>query len=137
MKQKRVLALFLLMSLLFTGCSQSGDNGTVQESEQTKQGDIDMETETTTDIVTTLSKIDNSKWQYNEEDGVYWQVGISYCENPADEKYETLGIFVPLALENYGREVDFETVWGSGHTMAERTGNSTENFIAWVNECLK
>ena len=33
--------------------------------------------------------------------------------------------------------VDFDTVLGQGHTEAERTGNSTENFIAWVNECMK
>ena len=33
-------------------------------------------------------------------------------------------------------QVDFETVWGQGHTMAERTGSSTENFIAWVHECM-
>ena len=26
---------------------------------------------------------------------MYWQVGISYCENPVAEEYETLGIFVP------------------------------------------
>lgn len=32
-------------------------------------------------------------------------------------------------------EVDFETVWGQGHTTAERTGDSTSNFIAWVEEC--
>ena len=44
--------------------------------------------------------IDNSKWNYNEEDGVYWQVGISYCADPADESYETLGIFVPAAYMN-------------------------------------
>jgi hypothetical protein len=100
MKQKKVLAVFLSASLLFTGCSGSGDNAAVQNSEQTKQGDISMEKETTTDIVTALSKIDSSKWNYNEEDGVYWQVGISYCENPADEKYETLGIFVPEAYLN-------------------------------------
>ena len=30
------------------------------------------------------------------------------------------------------RDVDFETVWGQGHTTAERTGSSTDNFIAWV-----
>lgn len=42
-----------------------------------------------------------------------------------------------LALEAYGSEVDFETVWGEGHTLAERTGDSEGNFIAWVNECLK
>lgn len=43
-----------------------------------------------------------------------------------------------LALENYSDDiqVDFETVWGQGHTEAERTGSSTENFIAWVNECM-
>lgn len=42
-----------------------------------------------------------------------------------------------LALKNYGiTDVDFETVWGQQHVEAERTGDSTENFIAWVNECL-
>ena len=44
-----------------------------------------------------------------------------------------------LALENYNdvESVDFETVWGQGHTTAERTGNSTDNFIEWLNECVK
>lgn len=42
-----------------------------------------------------------------------------------------------LALKNYGiTDVDFETVWGQQHVKAERTGDSTENFISWVNECL-
>lgn len=47
-------------------------------------------------------------------------------------------IDLALALENYGSvaDVDFETVWGQGHTEAERTGSSTENFIAWVNACM-
>ena len=48
-------------------------------------------------IQTTLDKIDASSWNYNEEDDVYWQVGIAYCENPVDTAYETLGIFVPGA----------------------------------------
>ena len=34
------------------------------------------------------------------------------------------------------KDVDFETVWGLGHTMAERTGDSTTNFITWVNQCV-
>lgn len=42
-----------------------------------------------------------------------------------------------LALEMYGADVDFETVWAQGHTQAERTGTSAENFIAWVEECTK
>lgn len=33
-------------------------------------------------------------------------------------------------------DVDFATVWGQGHTTAERTGSSTENFITWVNNCV-
>ncbi len=45
----------------------------------------------------TALTVDMSKWQYNAEDGVYWQVGIVYCANPADLTYETLGIFVPEA----------------------------------------
>ena len=44
-----------------------------------------------------------------------------------------------LALQNNSnvKSVDFTTVWGQGHTTAERTGDSTTNFINWVNECLK
>ena len=44
-----------------------------------------------------------------------------------------------LALENTDsvESVDFETVWGQGHTQAERSGNSSDNFIAWVKECTK
>lgn len=42
-----------------------------------------------------------------------------------------------LALDMYGADVDFETVWAQGHTQAERTGTSAENFIAWVEKCTK
>ena len=48
-------------------------------------------------------------------------------------------IDLALAAAAYSEEtiVDFETVWGQGHTEAERTGSATENFIAWVNACMK
>lgn len=42
-----------------------------------------------------------------------------------------------LALQNYGSDVDYSFVWGQEHTMAERSGDSTTNFIDWVNECVK
>lgn len=44
-----------------------------------------------------------------------------------------------LALDQYPgvKNVDFATVWGQGHTMAERTGDSTTNFIQWVEQCVK
>ena len=33
-------------------------------------------------------------------------------------------------------DVDFATVWGLGHTVAERTGDGPTNFIAWVKETV-
>lgn len=51
----------------------------------------------------------------------------------------TTEINLALALQQSAdvESVDFETVWGQGHTMAERTGSATENFIAWVTECAR
>ena len=51
--------------------------------------------ELTTEVIEGLPMVDMTKWQYNAEDDVYWQVGIPYCASPADEKYETMGLFVP------------------------------------------
>ena len=39
-----------------------------------------------------------------------------------------------LALLNYGKNVKFTTVWEQKHVEAERTGNSTSNFISWIEE---
>jgi hypothetical protein len=64
----------------------------------------------------------------------YWRIRTGIDQGDTALSTE---INLTLALENYGRDVDFETVWGLGHTMAERTGNSTENFIQWVNDCLQ
>ena len=43
-----------------------------------------------------------------------------------------------LALKNYGKNVEFTTVWEQGYTVAERIGsnNSSTNFISWVNRCM-
>jgi hypothetical protein len=64
----------------------------------------------------------------------YWRIRTGIAQG---DTALTTEVNLTLALESYGREVDFETVWGQGHTMAERTGSSTENFIQWVNECLQ
>ena len=44
----------------------------------------------------------------------------------------TTEINLALALATAGKQVDFRTVWGLGHTMAEETGDATTNFISWV-----
>jgi hypothetical protein len=63
----------------------------------------------------------------------YWRIRTGITQGDTALNTE---VNLALALENYGADVDFETVWGQGHTQAERTGTSSENFIAWVNECL-
>ena len=63
-----------------TAASEVQDTAAAQQVTETWEVDLDM--------------IDMSAWQYDSGSDVYWQVGISYCANPADEEYETLGIFV-------------------------------------------
>ena len=41
-----------------------------------------------------------------------------------------------LKVDPRVESVDFATVWGQGHTQAERTGSATENFIAWIEGCM-
>ena len=100
MRVGRRIGLFLATALVLSGCSNgaagSGSSATQTEAE-TSQAETERAGET---AVTSLPQIDSTKWQYNSDDKVYWQTGISYCENPADEDYETLGIFVPAAYMN-------------------------------------
>ena len=42
-----------------------------------------------------VNPIDMTKWSYNADDDVYYQLGIPYCAAPVDESYETLAVFVP------------------------------------------
>lgn len=86
---KRIAITILAAVVLLSGCTKP------EESEETA-GISEMETPSQ-NVEATLPAIDNTKWSYNDEDGVYWQVGVQYCEAPVDLKYETLGIFVPEA----------------------------------------
>lgn len=65
----------------------------------------------------------------------YWRIrtGINQTDTALTTEEN-----LKLALENNNNveNVDFATVWGQPHTTAERTGTSTDNFIAWVNDCL-
>ena len=66
----------------------------------------------------------------------YWRIRSGIFQGDTALSTETT---LALALKAYGpgvKSVDFETVWGQGHTEAERTGSPHENFIAWVNLCM-
>ncbi|WP_236903328.1 hypothetical protein [Clostridium saccharobutylicum] len=65
----------------------------------------------------------------------YWRIRTGINQTDTTLTVETN---LKLALQNYDgvKNVDFAAVWGQPHTMAERTGNSVDNFISWVNNCL-
>ena len=100
MKVGKQIGLFLVAALILSGCSNSAaeiGSSAAQTEAETSQAETERAGET---AVTSLPQIDSTKWQYNSDDKIYWQTGISYCENPADENYETLGIFIPAAYMN-------------------------------------
>lgn len=62
----------------------------------------------------------------------HWRIRTGIMQG---DTANTTEVNLALALTNLGiTSVDFATVWGLGHTMAERTGNATTNFIAWVKQ---
>ncbi len=70
-------------------------------SAQTQSQSAGKETEKKTSAAMTSNlKLDSSAWQHNADDDVYYQLGVSYCEKPADNNYETLAILVPGAYFN-------------------------------------
>ncbi len=65
----------------------------------------------------------------------HWRIRTGIMQG---DTANTTEINILLALQNYGiRDVDFATVWAEAHTMAERTGDSTTNFISWVESVVK
>ena len=89
MKKKRLFYLLLACAVLLSACG--GDQGTQAGTGADTESDAQAET------LSTLSQIDMTAWNYNEENDVYWQAGIVYCATPADAAYENLGIYVPGA----------------------------------------
>lgn len=80
----------LLLCASLAGC---GTASSVNDTEP----QAGTENETETEVSSGLSKIDAKAWSYNADDDVYYQLGVSYCETPADASYETLAVFVPGA----------------------------------------
>lgn len=66
----------------------------------------------------------------------HWRIRTGIMQG---DTANSVDINLALALKGLGsvKDVDFATVWGQGHTMAERSGDSTENFIAWVASVAK
>ena len=117
-KRAKMSSVLLACMMLACACGAGGSSQTAaaetetesQKEETAAETTAPAEEETTAEAMpeskevdqkesaeTSLPKIDMTAWQYNEENDVYWQTGIRYCETPADESYETLGLFIPGA----------------------------------------
>jgi hypothetical protein len=108
----RVLAAF---SLLAAGCGASEETA----SETTSAA----ETAAGAAEETSAAAVNMSAWLYNEDDDVYYQVGIQYAESSPDEAYDSLAIFVPGAY--------FDTVSnGDGTYTCTLTDNEVSGYTA-------
>ena len=90
-----------------------------------------------TDMVTRVAMYDplyyltqDSKGRGSSTIAPAWRIRTGITQG---DTASTVEVNLALALQQAGAgSVDFATVWGQGHTMAELTGTGEENFIAWV-----
>jgi len=68
-----------------------------------------------------LQKIDMTKWLYNKEKKVYYQLGISYCGNPKNAYYERLSIYIPEQL--------FDAIKNDNETYTAKSKESGSVYI--------
>lgn len=68
------------------------------------------------------------------EPAKHWRIRTGI--NQGDTALTTeLNLAWVLQANNQVESVDFATVWGQGHTQAERTGSAESNFIDWIATC--
>ena len=90
-----------------------------------------------TDMVTRVAMYDplyyltqDSKGRGSSTIAPAWRIRTGITQG---DTASTVEVNLALALQQAGAgNVDFATIWGQGHTMAELSGTGEENFIAWV-----
>lgn len=63
----------------------------------------------------------------------HWRIRTGIKQGDTANTVE-INLALALAANEAVKDVDFATVWGLGHTMAERSGDASTNFIKWVKE---
>ena len=66
----------------------------------------------------------------------YWRINTGIEQGDTSQCVD-VNLYLAVLNKVGNDNVEFSTVWAQGHTQAERTGDSTTNFINWVNNCLK
>lgn len=106
------------------------------EADLQETDELGTDMQTRMDMYNPMYYLDDYYDGYNTSNvATYWRIRTGIDQSDTALTTETN---LALALESNDSvsSVDFATVWGLGHTMAERTGDSTTNFIEWVNECM-
>jgi hypothetical protein len=80
-------------ALALAACS----NGEGEESETGSASSVAVETSANAPEPDGALAIDMAAWNHDDDNDVWWQVGIAYCESPAATDYETMGLYVPGA----------------------------------------
>lgn len=83
----KLFSVCIIAPLTFTACSFCNSDNKNVSNQSTTQNKTSVSTESLA--------FDNSAWNYDETNNVYWQIGVTYCSNPEDKTFETLGIYVP------------------------------------------
>ena len=72
--------LCFLLSVCLIGCGNQESTSNDNQTESIKSSDLSF---------------DMTKWNYDEDNNVYYQIGVQYCSKPETTDYETLGIYIP------------------------------------------
>lgn len=65
----------------------------------------------------------------------YWRINTGIKQGDTSQCVD-VNLYLAVLNKVGSDNVEFSTIWDQGHTQAERTGDSTSNFINWVNDCL-
>ena len=64
----------------------------------------------------------------------YWRINTGINQSNIANVNE-INLYLLLKSDKDVAKVDYTTVWGQEHSMAERKGNAVQNAIEWINSC--
>lgn len=85
---------FLAFASMAGAAGLAGCSKPASQNAQPSSGDSDQQSNVDLEEFKDLA-INMGSWRYDDENDVYYQLGLTYCKNPATKTYESLAIFVP------------------------------------------
>jgi hypothetical protein len=96
---KKILALAAAAAITLSGCgtAASGSSSAAGSASAAASSAPASASASSSAAAASSLKLDSSKWSYDSDNQVYWQIGVVYCASPEDTAYESMGIYVPAA----------------------------------------